>query len=358
MTSKLIVQTSSRHYPIFFEADFFSDSLSILLEMLTNKQVAIITDEHVATHHLESFSELLPNQKVIKIVIPAGESNKSLYNFDQIITILAKEHFRKNAVLIALGGGMIGDLTGFSAACYQRGIDFIQVPTSLLAQVDASVGGKTAINHPLAKNLIGAFHQPMAVFINLQTLDTLPDREFVAGLAEVIKYGLIADKSFLQWIDEHHQLILKRDKKTLMSLVIKCCEIKQQIVAKDECDNDIRQTLNFGHTFAHAIETGLAYQYLHGEAVAIGMSAASYLSWQQQYISETEFEFICNILTRIGLPTKWPKEMSVDKTIELMQHDKKNTTDGITLILLKQVGQACICQNVAKQEIENLLRGR
>lgn len=352
-----MVQTSSRQYPIFFETDFFLDNLSALLELLNNKQVAIITDEHVAKYHLENFSEILPGKQIIKIVIPAGDNNKNLYNFEQIITILAKEHFRKNAILIALGGGMIGDLTGFSAACYQRGIDFIQIPTSLLAQVDASVGGKTAINHPLAKNLIGAFHQPMAVFINLKILETLPEREFISGLAEVIKYGLIADNAFLQWIDENHQYILKRDQNVLMCLVKKCCEIKQSIVAKDEYDNDIRQILNFGHTFAHAIETGLAYQYLHGEAVAMGMIAASYLSWQQKNISDVEFKYIFNLLTRIGLPTKWPKEMSVEKTIEIMQHDKKNMADGITLILLKQLGQAYVCQNIAIQEIEDALRG-
>jgi 3-dehydroquinate synthase len=247
----------------------------------------------------------------------------------------------RRTILIALGGGVVGDLGGFVAACYQRGIRYIQVPTTLLAQVDSSVGGKTAINHPLGKNMIGAFHQPSLVLSDTSLLETLPEREFISGMAEVIKYGLIKDHSFFEWLEQNIEHIMSRSPEALATVIRKSCENKRDVVAKDEKENGVRAILNLGHTFGHAIENLMDYgSWLHGEAVAVGICMASRLSRDQGLISDESYSRIESILQKANLPTKAPKECSPDRMLEIMRGDKKSNNKEINLVLLKAIGEA------------------
>jgi len=351
----ITVKTKTKSYPIYVGSDFHET----LHELTQDKKVAIITDDNVAgvLHPIDKAflnpvnkSSLHPGAcprgpfltADLVITLPAGESSKSLTYFEYIITQLIENEFTRHDILIALGGGVIGDLTGFVAASYQRGMPFIQVPTTLLSQVDSSVGGKTAVNHPLAKNMIGAFYQPEAVFIDINTLETLPEREFNAGMAEVIKYGLIADKDFFYWLIKYQENIKSKEKTVLIDMIKRCCEIKAQIVSQDEDDKGVRQTLNFGHTFGHAIETGLNYQYLHGEAVAIGMVEASKISLSMGNIKQQAFDDIIKLLQFFNLPTTWPKNLPKDKAVSIMQYDKKNKASDITIVLMETVGKAVL----------------
>ena len=274
--------------------------------------------------------------------LPDGEAHKTWESLDLIFNALLAAGCDRKTVLYALGGGVVGDVTGFAAACYMRGIDFVQVPTTLLAQVDSSVGGKTAINHPLGKNMIGAFHQPLRVIADLDTLQSLPQRELVAGLAEVIKYGPIADPVFLDWLETHLDDLLARDPAALAHAVRRSCEIKAGVVAQDERDTGLRATLNFGHTFGHAIETGLGHgAWLHGEAVGCGMVMACELSLRLGTIDADAARRVTRLIARAGLPVRGP-DLGGARYLELMRHDKKAEAGEIRFVVLEGLGRASV----------------
>jgi len=274
------------------------------------------------------------------VELPDGEAHKDWATLNQIFDALLGAGADRRTVLFALGGGVIGDMTGFAAACYMRGVPYVQVPTTLLAQVDSSVGGKTAINHPQGKNMIGVFNQPLRVIADLDTLDTLPQRELAAGLAEVLKYGPIADDAFLGWLDEHLDALLRRDKAALAHAVRRSCEIKAAVVGQDERESNLRAILNFGHTFGHAIETGSGYgQWLHGEAVGCGMVMAADLSVQLGLISPRYFERLHGLIERAGLPVVGPA-LGAERYLELMRHDKKAVGGEIRFVVIERPGAA------------------
>ena len=275
------------------------------------------------------------------LILPDGEAQKSLATLGHIIDRLVGEGFHRDACLVALGGGVIGDVTGFAAACYQRGIAFAQVPTTLLAQVDASVGGKTAVNHPEAKNMIGAFHQPICVLADTDTLATLPEREFSAGLAEVVKHGLIIDEAFLEWLEEHMEAILKFDPAALSHIVRRSCEIKAAIVAEDELEQGRRALLNLGHTFGHALESQGGYRdWLHGEAVAVGIALAAWTSQALGMIAADDCRRVESLLSRARLPISTGAGIDADALLRVMRLDKKASARGLDMILLERLGAA------------------
>jgi 3-dehydroquinate synthase len=288
--------------------------------------------------------------------LPDGEQYKTLEVLNQIFDTLLEHRFNRHCCLIALGGGVVGDMTGFAAASYQRGVDFIQIPTTLLAQVDSSVGGKTGVNHSLGKNMIGAFHQPRCVLADTDTLNTLDDRQLSAGIAEVIKYGLIRDPDFYTWLEDNIKKLLKRDTQTLIYAIEKSCQCKAEIVAADERESGQRALLNFGHTFGHAIETGTGYgNWLHGEAVAVGMLMAADLSARQGWINKPAVQQLYQLLKKAQLPTEPPASISADQFKELMAVDKKALDNGLRLILLKAIGDAKICSNFEPRLLDQTL---
>jgi 3-dehydroquinate synthase len=302
----------------------------------------IVTNELVAPLYLERLKRQLSAQyaRVDAVVLPDGEQHKSWESLDRVIDHLLAEAADRKTVLYALGGGVIGDLTGFAAAIYMRGVPFVQVPTTLLAQVDSSVGGKTAINHPRGKNMVGAFYQPLRVVADLDTLDTLPDRELSAGLAEIIKYGPIADMAFLDWIENNLDALRSRDKSALAHAVKRSCEIKAWVVGQDERESGLRAILNFGHTFGHAIETGLGYgAWLHGEGVGCGMVLASELSARLGLVPASFVERMTRLIERAGLPVKAPR-MPIARWLELMRVDKKNEGGEIRFVVIEGLGRA------------------
>jgi 3-dehydroquinate synthase len=302
----------------------------------------IVTNTTVAPLMADRLAGVLANQfpRVHVIRLPDGEAHKAWPALNSIFDSLLAEGCDRKTVLFALGGGVVGDITGFAAACYMRGVPYVQVPTTLLAQVDSSVGGKTAINHPLGKNMIGVFNQPLRVVADLDTLDTLPQRELIAGLAEVIKYGPIADDSFLGWIEANLDALLARDKAALAHAVRRSCEIKASVVMLDEREADRRAILNFGHTFGHAIETGLGYgAWLHGEAVGCGMVMATDLSARLGLVSAAYFERVRRVVERAGLPVTGPR-LGAERYLELMRLDKKSTAGAIRFVVIAHPGQA------------------
>jgi len=304
--------------------------------------LVIVTNQTVAPLYLGPLQGTLGHRSCTVCVLPDGERYKTQATLGQVYDALAAAKMSRDGAVIALGGGVIGDIAGFAAATWARGIDVLQVPTTLLAQVDSSVGGKTAVNHPAGKNLIGAFHQPVAVMADLSTLSTLPERELKAGLAEVIKYGLIHDARFLEWLDGSLPLLLARDPGALAYAVRRSCEIKAEIVSLDEREVGPRALLNFGHTFGHAIEAAAGYgTWLHGEAGATGMLLAAQMSAQLGFISAHEVDRLRNLLTRAGLPIEAPR-MGVARALELMALDKKVLAGRVRLVLLKQIGSAMV----------------
>jgi 3-dehydroquinate synthase len=322
-----------------------------------SKQVIILSDATVANLYLNTVKNQLHNKVCSEFIISPGEEAKSLDNFEKIISFMLEKKINRSATIIALGGGVVGDLAGFVAATYQRGISYLQIPTTLLAQVDSSVGGKTAVNHSLGKNMIGAFHQPIAVIADTEALETLTKRDFSAGIAEVIKYGLIKDHSFLKWITENVCSILAQDHDSLNYIVKSSCQIKSAIVKMDERENDIRAILNLGHTFGHAIETFQGYgNWLHGEAVATGMAMAAKMSSRLGYITDINVEDITTLLEKCGLPTEPPKEMTPDDFLTLMSRDKKNLGDKIRLVLLKNMGEAFITEDYPERILIDILK--
>ncbi len=339
----LNVELAERTYPIRIGAGLVSDP-ALILPYLKARRVAVVTNDVVGPLYLDAFVAGLRAQglQVTTVVLPDGEAHKDWLTLNLIFDGLLAARCDRSTTLIALGGGVVGDMVGFAAATYQRGVPFIQVPTTLLSQVDSSVGGKTAINHPLGKNMIGAFYQPRLVLADTTVLDTLPDRELKAGLAEVIKYGLIRDLPFLDWIETHLDQLLARDPETLAEAVERSCRNKAEVVAADETEQGERATLNLGHTFGHAIETGLGYgQWLHGEAVAAGTIMAADLSRRLGWLTDDEVARVRLIHERAGLPVRGPA-LGADRYLELMSHDKKVSDGTLRLVLLKGVGRAVI----------------
>ena len=353
------VELAARAYPIHIGAGLLG-RIDLLLPHLKQPRVAIVSNPTVASRYLGPLANSLRMAAVhvAEIILPDGEIYKDWETLNLIFDALLRERCERSTTLIALGGGVIGDMTGFAAACYQRGAPFIQIPTTLLAQVDSSVGGKTAINHPSGKNMIGAFYQPQLVLADTDVLRTLPERELRSGLVEVMKYGLIRDLSFYQWLESNVERLLARETDALTYAIRRSCEHKAQIVAADEHENGERALLNLGHTFGHAIETGLGYgKWLHGEAVAAGTLMAAELSRMKGWLSEQDVGRIEQSFSCLGVPVRGPA-MAVDRYIELMQHDKKVQNGRMRLILLKQLGEGYIDDSATTEEISAAILAR
>jgi 3-dehydroquinate synthase len=353
---KLLVQLDDRSYPIYIGSGLLSRP-ELFTQHIKSRQVLVVTNETIAPLYLDAILKNLQGYIVETVVLPDGEQYKTLDFVAKIFDKLLAGKFSRNATLIALGGGVIGDMGGFAAACYQRGIPFLQIPTTLLAQVDSSVGGKTGVNHALGKNMIGAFYQPQCVIADADVLDTLDDRQLSAGLAEVIKYGLIRDAEFFVWLENNIDALLARDKQALAFAIERSCINKAEVVAEDETESGIRATLNLGHTFGHAIETGVGYgQYLHGEAVAIGTCQAADLSRRKGWLNDEDVSRIMALFKRAKLPVNPPEEIDSQRFLELMAVDKKNVDGQIRLILLKKIGEATLPTDVNQELLEVTLK--
>jgi 3-dehydroquinate synthase len=355
-TKKLTVDLDERSYPILIGEGLLR-APSLFTPYIHGGQVLVVTNETIAPLYLQSVLDSLSAYQVDTVILPDGERYKNLEILNRIFDeLLIKQHNRRST-LIALGGGVVGDMTGFAAACYQRGIHFIQVPTTLLSQVDSSVGGKTAVNHPKGKNMIGAFYQPQCVIADTTTLNTLDDRQLRAGLAEVIKYGLIADSEFFCWLEKNIDLLLKRDSKALAFAIERSCENKARIVSQDEREGGVRAILNLGHTFGHAIETAQNYSdWLHGEAIAAGMVMAAELSFSLGWISEEDVRRPQALFERCALPVRPPASMTSNQFLELMAVDKKVMDGSIRLVLLKAIGQAVVTSDFEHKLLVELLQ--
>jgi 3-dehydroquinate synthase len=350
------VALGERSYRIHIGAELLERS-ELLLPHLARPRVAVVTNDVVGPLYLERLRSSLSGAgvAVMPIIVPDGEAHKNWATLNHILDTLLRERCERKTTLIALGGGVIGDLTGFAAAIYLRGVPFIQVPTTLLAQVDSSVGGKTGINHPLGKNLIGAFHQPRLVLADTAALNTLPEREFAAGLAEVIKYGLILDAALFDWLETSIARLGARDPEALEYAVRRSCEIKAAVVAADERESDSRALLNLGHTFGHAVEAGLSYgTWLHGEAVAAGTVMAARLSQRMGLLSPADAGRIESLLSRAGLPVRAPA-LGVQRYLDLMRLDKKVEGGRLRLILLKRIGEAFATADFPQEELRAVL---
>lgn len=351
----LKVELAERSYPIHIGEHLLSTP-ELFLPYLAGRQVAIVTNETVAPLYLEQLSKALEGRSVLPIVLPDGEAHKNWETLQQIFDALLGARHDRRTTVIALGGGVVGDMAGFAAACYQRGVDFIQVPTTLLSQVDSSVGGKTGINHPLGKNMVGAFYQPQAVVIDTATLRTLPPRELSAGLAEVIKYGLIHDLPFLAWLEENMAALVAVDQTALTEAISRSCAAKAVVVNADERESGVRATLNLGHTFGHAIETQMGYGvWLHGEAVAAGTAMALEMSRRLGWIDAAARDRGIRLLMRAGLPVVPPVEMSADDFLRHMAVDKKVLDGRMRLVLLRQLGEAVVTDDYAPEILKATL---
>jgi len=349
------VNLAERSYPIVIGSGLFKNS-ELMQEYIPNKQLCFVSNETVAPLYLAQVLSNFSARKTINISLPDGEQFKTLATLEKIFDKLLSEKFDRAAALCSLSGGVVCDMTGFAAACYRRGIDFIQIPTTLLAQVDAAVGGKTAVNHPLGKNMIGAFYQPKAVLIDVDTLKTLPEREYKAGLAEVLKYGFIKDAEFLNWLLKNRGAILARDPNALIKIIKRSCEIKAAVVSADEREQGERALLNFGHTFGHALESATNYKtWLHGEAVAIGMVAASFLSYKLGMIDKKDHEKLVKTIDDFGLPITQNQAVAADVLKDYLLQDKKVLDSTVRLILLKSLGQAIISTDFSEQALEETL---
>ncbi len=341
----LYVELGDRRYPIFIGSDLNPQAL--LEPYLQGKQVMIVSNTTVAPLYLNHYVTAIEalGKTVKSCILPDGEQYKNIQHLDLIFDALLEAGFNRDCTVLALGGGVIGDMAGFASACFQRGVYFVQVPTTLLSQVDSSVGGKTGINHPLGKNMIGAFQQPQVVLADMAQLDTLADRELSAGLAEIIKYALLGDLDFLSWLEQHMDALIARDAIVLAEAVYRSCAHKARIVANDEKEQGERALLNLGHTFGHAIESYLGYgEWLHGEAVATGMVMAADLSQRMGWISFDDLERTKKIIQRAKLPIVCPK-IPLDEFLAYMSHDKKVLNGQLRLVLMKQLGQAVISKD-------------
>jgi 3-dehydroquinate synthase len=349
------IALGERSYPILIGPGLLSDAAT-LTTCIAARDLLIVTNAVVAPLYLASLEAALAGRRVHSLVLPDGEQHKTLASLATIVDALVDARLNRDGAVVALGGGVVGDMAGFAAACYQRGIDYIQVPTTLLAQVDSSVGGKTAVNHPRAKNMIGAFHQPRCVLADTRTLATLPDREYRAGLAEVVKYGLICDAAFFSWLEDRADALLARDDVAVASAVRRSCEIKAQVVGIDEREQGVRAILNLGHTFGHAIETASGYgNWLHGEAVAAGMVLAADMSEKLGWLHATDRARAVQLLERLGLPVVPPK-IGAARARELMGMDKKVLGGKMRLVLLRKLGEAEISSDYDAGVLEATLR--
>lgn len=348
---RLEVSLAERSYPLYIGSGLLGN-VTLWMSMVATRQVVVVTNNVVGPLYLSVVRKALEAQgrEVSEIVLPDGEAYKTIESFMHIMDGLMSRHIERKATLVALGGGVVGDMAGFAAACYQRGIPFVQVPTTLLSQVDSSVGGKTAINHPLGKNMIGAFYQPRAVLIDLDVLATLPRREFSAGLAEIIKYGAALDRGFFDWLEGAMDALMARDREALAFAVQRSCAIKAEVVAADEREAGLRALLNFGHTFGHAIEAGMGFgRWLHGEAVGCGMVMAADLSARLGQLAAADQSRLVALIARAGLPTQapaWP----ASQYLGAMAHDKKAEGGEIRYVLLQALGQAAL-QSVAAERV-------
>lgn len=356
----LTVDFGDRSYPIHIGSGLLART-ELLLPHLTQPKTAVVTNQTIAPLWAAAYARRLRDCgcQVVEIALPDGEQFKNWQTLNSIFDGLIEHACERNTTLIALGGGVVGDMTGFAAACFQRGAPFVQIPTTLLAQVDSSVGGKTAINHPLGKNMIGAFYQPRLVLIDLDTLRSLSDRELRAGLAEVIKYGLIRDLPFLEWLECNIEKLLAKDAEALGYAIHRSCRNKAEVVSADEREQGERATLNLGHTFGHAIETGLGYgQWLHGEAVAAGTMMALELSQTLGWLTAVDVARGEALFARAGLPIHGPEMGGAERYLELMQHDKKVKDGRMRLILLKKMGEAVISDDASSAEIRRAIEVR
>ena len=349
------IKFDERSYPIYIGENLISN-YDLIGQHILSKKIAIITNETVAAIYLNPLLESLSSHKeIISIVLPDGESYKNQNSLDDIHTQLLKNKADRSITLIALGGGVVGDITGFAAATYMRGVNFIQIPTTLLSQVDSSVGGKTGINHPLGKNMIGAFYQPKCVISDVNVLKTLPSRELSAGLAEVIKYGLIRDLKFFEWLEDNINSLKEMKASSLIEAIQRSCENKASVVEADEFESGIRAILNLGHTFGHAIEVAQGYgNWLHGEAVGAGMVMAAKLSKSMGWLSDKDLDRITSLIKKAGLPTNPPK-ISTEKYLELMMLDKKTKDGQINLILQKSIGEAVLTNTYDDEKLHQIL---
>ena len=350
------VDLGDRSYPIFIGADLLKDD-SILAPYLSKGRVIVVTNEVVAPLYLETVKDLLGKQFSSAVILPDGEKTKSLDTIAGIYDHLLEGKYDRKTGLVALGGGVIGDITGFAAATYQRGINFIQIPTTLLAQVDSSVGGKTGVNHALGKNMIGSFYQPQCVIADTEVLGSLPEREVKAGLAEVLKYGLINNAEFFKWLAANSESILALEHEHVSVVVRVCCEAKAAIVAQDEKEAGVRALLNLGHTFGHAIETVTGYgAWLHGETVAMGMVMAADLSRRLGWLSSADAQQIRQVIEEnFGMSVEPPADITVEQYLDLMSSDKKAELGKIRFVLLKAIGEAVIEGDVESELLESTL---
>ncbi|MDC0877387.1 3-dehydroquinate synthase [Methylophilaceae bacterium] len=352
------IDLGDRSYPIYV-GDQLIDNPTILLNHIQTHTVVVVTNTTVAPLYLDTVTQSLgDNTHIIPIILPDGEQYKNTETLNIIYEVLLKNKCDREVMLIALGGGVIGDITGFAAASFMRGVKFIQIPTTLLSQVDSSVGGKTGINHALGKNMIGAFYQPQCVIADVGLLKTLPDRELSAGLAEVIKYGLIRDAAFFVWLEKTMPSLINKDPSTLIEAVLRSCENKADVVAQDEFESSkgIRATLNLGHTFGHAIEHAMGYgNWLHGEAVAAGMVMAAFLSQELGWLNTDEFDRTKQLIANANLPIN-PPDIPVDQFMGLMQSDKKSQRGRIHLILQKTIGAAILTSDYPEAALRKTLQ--
>ncbi len=350
----LDVDLGERSYPIYIGQDLLKDA-DIFRRHIASSQVLVVSNETVAPLYMQTLVDTLQGFTVEQVVLPDGEKYKTLDILKRIFDRLLEKRFDRGCTLIALGGGVIGDMTGFAAACYQRGVNFIQAPTTLLSQVDSSVGGKTGVNHPLGKNMIGAFYQPRAVVIDISTLDTLPARELSAGLAEVIKHGIIKDADYFAWLEDNMKYLRALDAEALAHAVEGSCIIKSRVVSADEREAGQRALLNFGHTFGHAIETGMGYgNWLHGEAVGAGMCMAARMSHLLGWLTPDEEARILALIEAAGLPTA-PPDLPPSRFLELMSVDKKVMAGQLRLVLLKGIGKALISDDFPMEVLRQTL---
>jgi 3-dehydroquinate synthase len=351
----LKVDLGERSYPIFIGESLLGQP-GLLDDAIDGNQVMVVSNQTVAPLYLAGIRQGLGDREVQALILPDGEEYKTLDEVSGILDALVGARFARDCTVVALGGGVVGDMAGFAAACYQRGVAHIQVPTTLLSQVDSSVGGKTGVNHPKGKNMIGAFHQPSCVVVDIRTLDTLPDRELSAGLGEVIKYGLLWGTDFFAWLEEHMESLLARDRDALTTVIHRSCEIKAEMVAADETEGGIRALLNLGHTFGHAIEAGLGYgAWLHGEAVGAGLCLAADLSRRLGRIDAGDVQRVEKLVGRAKLPTRAPGGISAERMLELMAVDKKIKGGKLRLVLLEAIGKADLTGDFDPAALEETL---
>ena len=353
---QLQVSLGERSYPIFIGRDLLVGECLDWQRYMGGKQACVVSNDRVAPLYLDAVARQLEGKQLSTVVLPDGEANKTLDVMATVFDRLLTDNHNRSTTLIALGGGVVGDMCGFAAASYQRGVAFIQLPTTLLAMVDSSVGGKTGVNHPLGKNMIGAFHQPECVVADLSLLDSLPEREYAAGIAEVIKYGLICDAPFFEWLEQNIDALMARDGEALAEAVFRSCENKAKVVAEDEREGGRRAILNLGHTFGHAIETAEGYgSWLHGEAVAAGMSLAMALSVSLGWLDAEVLHRGNALMVKAGLPISPPPAMNVAQFLQLMGRDKKVIDGRLRLVLLQGLGEAVVTEAASPEQIAQIL---